>query len=114
MAMAIMAVGIIGVVRLLPTGLRASKSSEMTSKAAFLAQKQLERLKLAGFEALIGDAPPVPLEGEEGNYSWQAEICEVSLTGLVSSEDICRLDLIVSWQEKGKTQSETFVTYIGR
>ena len=112
--MAIMAVGIIGVVRLLPVGLRASKSSEMISKAAFLAQKQLEQLKLAGFDALIEDAPSVPLEGEEGNYSWQAEISEVSLEGLISSEDIRRLNLIVSWQQTGRAQSEPFATYIGR
>jgi len=114
MAMAIMAVGIIGVVRLLPVGLRASKSSEMISKAAFLAQKQLEQLKLAGFDALIEDTPSVPLEGEEGNYSWQAEISEVSLAGLMSSEDIRQLTLIVSWQQTGRTQSETFATYIAK
>ena len=114
MAMAIMAVGIIGVVRLLPVGLRASKSSEMTSKAAFLAQQQLEELKLAGFEALVSEEPSVPLAGEAGNYSWQAEISEVSLSGLTSSEDIRQLNLIISWQQAGRTQSETFATYIGR
>ena len=114
MAMAIMAVGIIGVVRLLPVGLRASKSSEMMSKAAFLAQKQLEQLKLAGFEALISEEPSVALEGEAGDYIWQAEICEVSLAGLTSSEDIRQLNLMVSWQQTGRAQSETFATYIGR
>ena len=114
MAMAIMAIGIIGVVRLLPVGLRASKSSEMMSKAAFLAQEKMEGLKLAGFAVLSEPEPSVPLEGEEGDYSWQAEVLEVSLEGLGSSEDIRQLRMTVSWEEKGKTQAQSFVTYVGR
>ena len=112
MAMAIMAVGIIGVVRLLPVGLRASKSSEMMSRAAFLAQEKLEELKLAGFDAL--SAPDFPLEGEEKDYSWTAQASEVSLEGLASTEDIRQLTLTVSWQEKGRPRSQDFVTYIGK
>lgn len=112
MAMAIMVVGIIGVVRLLPVGLRASKSAEMMSKAAFLAQEKMEELKLAGFEELSAPDPTVALEGEEGEYSWTAEICEVSLEGVITSEDIRSLNLTVSWQEKGKPRSQSFVTYI--
>lgn len=107
-----MAVGIIGVVQLLPLGLRASKSAEMISKAAFLAQEKMEELKLAGFEELSAPNPTVALEGEEGDYSWTAEICEVSLQGLITSEEIRSLNLTVSWQEKGKPRSQNFVTYI--
>lgn len=115
MAMAILAIGVIGVVRLIPVGLKASKSSEMISKAAFLAQKQLEELKLAGFDQLTAEPEPtVALEGEEGDYSWAAEVSEVSLEGLTSSENIRRLSLTVSWPEKNRTQTQEFVTYIGK
>jgi Tfp pilus assembly protein PilV len=110
--MAIMAVGIIGVVQLLPVGLRASKSAEMMSKAAFLAQEKMEELKLAGFEELSAPNPSVPLEGEKEDYTWTAEILEVSLGGVISSEDIRSLNLTVSWEEKGKPRSQSFVTYI--
>ncbi|MCQ9208005.1 MAG: type II secretion system GspH family protein [Omnitrophica bacterium] len=110
MAMAILAVGIIGIVRLLPVGLRASKSSEMMSRAGFLAQEKMEELKLAGFEQLL--APEEPLEGEVGDYTWMASVSEVALKGLASSEDIRSLRLTVTWQEKGKTRSQDFVTYI--
>lgn len=112
MAMAIMAIGIIGVVRLLPVGLRASKSSEIMSRAAFLAQEKLEELKLAGFEELSAPNPTIALEGEEGDYTWRAEILEVSLEGVISSEHIRSLSLTVSWEEKGKPRSQKFVTYI--
>ena len=110
--MAIMAIGIIGVVRLLPVGLRASKSAEMVSKAAFLAQEKMEELKLAGFAELSAPNPTVALEGEKGDYTWTAEICEVSLEGVISSEEIRSLNLTVSWQEKGKPRSQSFITYI--
>ena len=114
MAMAIMAVGIIGVVRLLPVGLRASKSSEMMSRAAFLAQKKMEELKLAGFEELAAPNPSVEMEGEEGAYAWIAEVAELELDGVYHPEDIRSLALSVSWEEKGKTRSQAFVTYIGK
>ena len=107
-----MAIGIIGVVRLLPVGLRASKSSEMLSRAAFLAQEKLEELKLAGWTAV--NEPSVPLEGEHGRYSWMAKICEVSLEGLSSGDDIRRLSLTVSWREKDRPRAQEFVTYIGK
>lgn len=114
MAMAILAIGIIGVVRLLPVGLGASKSSEMLSKAAFLAQKKIEELKLAGFDEFAAAEPTIPLKGEAGSYAWEAGILEVSLEGLESYEDIRRVNLTVSWQEKGRARSENFVTYIGK
>ena len=113
MAMAIMVVGIIGVVRLLPVGLKASRSSEMLSKAAFLAQEKLEELKLAGLARLVPQAA-VPLEGEASEYSWTAEVAEVALDGVYSSADIRQLSLTVSWEEKGNLRSHTFVTYLGR
>jgi prepilin-type N-terminal cleavage/methylation domain-containing protein len=112
MAMAILAVGIIGVVRLLPVGLRTSKSAEMLTKAAFLGQKKTEELKLAGFEALSGQS--IALQGEQGQYSWLAQVSAVSLAGLASSEDIRRLSLTVSWQERGSPRSQEFLTYIGK
>jgi len=112
MAMAILAVGIIGVVRLLPVGLRASKSSEMMSRAGFLAQEKMEELKLAGLDQF--SQPDFPLEGEKEDYSWEAFVSEVSLNGLASAQDIRSLRLTVSWQEKGKTRSQDFITYIGK
>ena len=114
MAMAILAIGIIGVVRLLPVGLKASKSSEMVSKGAFLAQKKLEELKLAGFDAVAGDEPSVALAGEEAGYTWAAEVAEVVLEDLISSDDIRSINLTVSWQERGKLRSQQFITYITR
>ena len=114
MAMAIMAIGIIGVVRLLPVGLRASKSSEIMSRAAFLAQERLEELKLAGFDELSSPNPSIEMEGEQGDYAWAAEVSEIELEGVYNCEDIRQLTLEVSWEEKGKTRSQAFVTYIGK
>jgi prepilin-type N-terminal cleavage/methylation domain-containing protein len=114
MAMAIMTIGIIAVVRILPLGLRASKSAEMMSRGAFLAQEKMEELKLAGVAGVTAPEPVIPLEGEEKGYIWATEVSEVPLEGVTSSENIRRLTLTVSWQEKGKTRSQDFITYIGR
>jgi len=114
MAMAILAVAVIGVVQLLPTGIRASRSSEMMSKAVFIAQEKTEELKLAGFDVISAENPAIDLEGESGDYAWEAEVSEVSLDGLISSDDVRQLTMRISWQERGKTQSEEFITYIGR
>ena len=112
--MAILTIGIIGVARFLPLGLRASKSSEMMSKAAFLAQEKMEEFKLAGFTALSEPVPSIPLAGKEEGFNWVTEVHPVSLEGLSSSNDIRLLNLTVSWQEKGEVYSEEFTTYIGR
>ena len=114
MAMAILAIGIIGVVRLLPVGLRASKTSETMSRAAFLAQKKIEQLKLAGFDDLTAPEPSVPLEGEEEGYGWQAQISAVSLEGVNNPEDIRCLTLTVTWLEKANPRSQEFITYIAK
>lgn len=114
MAMAILTIGIIGVVRLLPVGLRASKSAEMFSKAALLAQKKMEELKLAGIAKLTAQPPAVAVQGEEGEYNWQARIAEVALEEVSCCDDIRRLSLTVSWTEKGRPLSQEFVTFIHR
>ena len=112
MAMAIMVVGIIGVVRLLPVGLKTSQSAEMLSKAAFLAQEKIEEFKLSGLDALI--AGSVSLSGEQGQYSWQASLEEAELEGVVNPEGARRLNLEISWLEKEKLRSQEFVTFLGR
>ncbi len=109
MAMAILAVGVLGVVRLLPVGLRASKSAEMVSKAAFVAQEQMEMLKLSGFNGLSSAI----LSGEQGEFSWQAEVDNASLAGLSSSAEIKQITLVVSWIERGNTRTQNLTTYIG-
>lgn len=112
MAMAILAVGVIGVVRLLPVGLRASRSAEMMSKAAFVAQEKLEEIKLSGFEGITEGG--AILSGEEGAYVWEADVSNVSLDGLFSSANIRQVNLVVQWQERGNTRSQEFITYIGK
>lgn len=112
MAMAILTIGIIGVVRLLPVGLRASRSAEMLSKAAFLAQEKMEELKLAGIAKLTAQPPAVAVQGEEGEYHWQARIDGAALEGVNCCDGIRRLSLTVSWEEKGRPLSQEFVTFI--
>ena len=79
-----------------------------------LFEQKMEELKLAGFSAIAVPEPTVALEGEEAGYSWQADVSDISLEGVSSSEDLRQLRLKVSWTEKEKTRSQNFVTYISR
>ena len=65
MALAILVIGVIGVMRLVPVAMRVSKRSEVFSKLAIFAQKKLEEVKLAGFDKISQDPPLIETEGKD-------------------------------------------------
>jgi len=111
-AIAILAVGLVGVMQIFPMGLRASRRSGMITKAAFLAQNRIEEVKMAGFEDITQLPPKIPLSGTDGDFEWEMSIDEVTLDGLESSDDIRKLTVRVEWVDRDKTRSKDFVTYI--
>jgi len=110
-AIAVLAIGLVGVLQIFPIGLRASQRAGMMTKAAFLAQNKMEDVKLAGFDAIITLPPKIPLSGRDGDFDWKIDIEEPELDG-VTSNDIRKLTVIVSWLERNATRSKDFVTYI--
>lgn len=111
-AIAVLAVGLIAVLQIFPIGLRASQRAGMLTKAAFLAQNKMEDVKLAGFDAISSLPPKIPLIGKEGGLEWKVNIEEVELEGLVSSQDIRKVIVSVSWPERNTVRSKDFVTYV--
>ena len=111
-AMGLLAVGLIGVIRLFPVGMRASSRSAVVSKAALLAWQRLEELKLRGYAAIAADPPDAPLEGSDGKYRWAIAVAPVEAAGLPTENDVRAVTVTVRWPEGGQTRSTAVVTYV--
>ena len=85
----------------------------MATRAAILAGEKIEELKAKGYEALSS----TPFwTGNSEVFDWEASVAEVAdedFTDLQSlpSEGLLKIDLVVSYTEKGKKQEEEFSTF---
>ncbi len=113
-AIGVLAIGLVGILRIFPVGLRVSYRSGMVTKAAFLAKNKIEEVKMAGFEAVTQLPPKMPLSGTEEQFEWEIFIDEVALDGLSSSDDVRKIIVTVSWIERNRTRSKDFITYVTR
>ena len=111
-ALGLLAMGLIGVVRLFPVGLRASKRSEVVSKATFLAQQRLEEVRLLGYAAIAAQAPSFPLSGAVDKYQWTMTIQPVQADGLSAESPLRAVIVTVQWPEGRDTRSTALATYV--
>ena len=111
-AIAVLAVGLVGVLQIFPIGLRASQRAGMMTKAAFLAQNKIEDVKLAGIDAITELPPKIPLSGREGDFEWAIKIDEIVPEGVEASEDMRKITVTLTWPERNTTRSKDFVTYV--
>lgn len=111
-AMALLTIGLVGVLKLFPVGLKASHKAELMSKITIVAQKRLEEIKLAGFNALTLTPPPFPLEGLDGKFKWRMTILEPDLEGLYKPNEVRYVSVTVELSDGGKKTSKEFATYI--
>ncbi|MDP2911125.1 MAG: prepilin-type N-terminal cleavage/methylation domain-containing protein [Candidatus Omnitrophota bacterium] len=111
-AIAVLAVGLVGVLQIFPIGLRASQRAGMMTKAAFLAQNKIEDVKLAGFDAITELPPKIPLSGKDGDFEWNIKIDDVNLEGVENSSEMRKVTVILTWPERNTTRSKEFITYI--
>jgi prepilin-type N-terminal cleavage/methylation domain-containing protein len=111
-AIAVLAIGLVGVLQIFPIGLRASQRASMLTKASFLAQNKIEDVKLAGFDAITELPPKIPMSGKDGDFEWAVKIDEASLEGIESSGDIRKITVTITWPERNTTRSKDFITYV--
>ncbi len=113
-AIAVLAVGLVGILQIFPIGLRASQAAGMMTKASFLAQNKIEDVKLAGFDAIAELPPKIPLSGTDGDFGWAIKIDNVSLEGVESQDNMRKIIVTISWPERNTTRSKEFITYVTR
>ena len=111
-AIAVLSIGLVGILQIFPIGLRASQRAGMMTKASFLAQNKIEDVKLAGFEAITELPPKIPLSGKDGDLEWTISIGDVALDGVESGEDMRKVAVTVTWPERNTTRSKEFITYV--
>jgi len=111
-AIAVLAVGLVGVLQIFPIGLRASQTAGMMTKASFLAQNKIEDVKLAGFDAITELPPKIPLSGRDGDFEWAIKIDEIAPEGVEASEDMRKITVTLTWPERNTTRSKDFITYV--
>ena len=111
-AIAVLAVGLVGVLQIFPIGLRASQRAGMITKASFLAQNKIEDVKLAGFDAITELPPKIPLSGKDGDFEWNIKIDDVNLEGVENSSEMRKVTVILTWPERNTTRSKDFITYV--
>ncbi len=119
-AVAILAIGVVGVVNMFPVGLQAARRTANFSDVAALAQQQMELYRAEyGYESLYTDwfspgsevAYPAPdgklaFEPPYEDYSWWMVLEKNVNLALIE------MTLKIYWLDRGREQFETFVTFI--
>ena len=109
-SMGILTVGLLGAMRVFPLGLRASRRTEMNSRATILAQRTLEALKLEGWEELtIGER-----KATEDPFDVTTRLRTLQLDSVVDPERVREVVVTVRWDEDERPRSLSFMTYIRR
>ena len=101
MALAIFAVGLVGLLSLFPVGFQVSKRASDLTEATIYAQEKIEDLKKDGY----GIPPGTTIGSFDSRFSWSLDVSILS-TGLKE------IKLTVNYTEGGKSYSEDFVTYM--
>ena len=105
-AMAILAIGLFGAVRVFPVGLQASRRSEWSSRATMVAQRTLEAMKLASC-ADLNEA-----EAADNGMTLTTRKLPLAVPHLVDATRLQGIELTVGWQQDGRPRSQVFVTYL--
>lgn len=104
-SMAILAVGLVGILCLFPVGFDSARRSMNLTQAAFYAREKLAYVKKDGF-------PEVGTTNgtfTDSNYSW-----ETVVTPEAPDDYLRKVTLTVTWRYKGREYRQTFTTYIAK
>ena len=114
-ALAVLVIGIVGVIALFPVGLRASKRGGDFTIATLLAQRQLNMIKRAGqavYNPYDGDWPDYGEDYDESNYSHFTKWYALFSQPTIGITKLYTVDLKVYWNDRGNERYEEFITYL--
>ena len=107
-SLAILSIGLVGAMRVFPVGLRASQRAEFSSRAAIVAQRRLESLKLESWDALAeGETSE-----EEDGFDVTTRISPTKLERLVNPERVKAVTVSVRWTQDGRSRTLEVLTYL--
>lgn len=103
-SLAILAVGLVGILSLFPIGFDSARRSVNSTQVAIFAHEKLEQLRNTGFPALGITSGAFP----DPSYTWS----QVVSTTDASSDMLRQVDLTVSWEYRNKDYHQVFTTYV--
>ena len=110
-SLSILAIGLVGAMRVFPVGLRASQRAEMNSRAAFTAQRVIESLKLTPWDDLKEEETTT----EEDGFDVTTRVEPLALEALVDATRLRAVQITVRpKQAVGRARALTFMTYVRR
>ena len=109
-SMAILSVGLIGAMRVFPMGLRASQRAELNSRAAIVAQRTIEMLKLKSWDDL---ALKETTEQDDG-FSVTTRISQPVIDPLADAGRLKAIEVRVEMVQDGRSRQLVFLTYVRR
>ncbi len=110
-AVSLFVVGLIGVFAVLPTVLKSSKRTAVSTQVALYSRKILTEVKLKDYSWLkeyCSSPSGCPLDGGKGDFSWNVTVEDSPL-----GKGLSRVRILIGWQEDEKEKQEEFYTYIG-
>lgn len=104
-SLAILAVGLVGILSLFPIGFDAARRSVNSTQVAVYAHERLEQVKNAGFPA-VGTTTGAFADPA---YTWSQSVTAISTA---SAAYLRRVDLTVNWQYRNRDYQQVFTTYV--
>jgi type IV pilus assembly protein PilV len=104
-SMAILAIGLVGILSLFPVGFDSARRSMNLTQASLYAQEKLAEIKKDGFP----DLTPINGEFADPNYKWEQAVSDEVPAGYLR-----KVELTVKWNYKNNVHQEMFTTYVAK
>ena len=104
-SLAILAIGLVGILSLFPIGFDAARRSVNSTQVAIYGHEKLEQIRNAGFSAAtIGVSTGA---FADPSYAWSQNVSAADTAGALR-----QVDLTVTWQYRNHDYQQVFTTYV--
>lgn len=112
-SIAILVIGLVGVILVIPMAQRIAGRSALSSRAAIFASEKTEELKAKGYTDLISN--PI-WTGADSDFSWEATVSPVADTDFDNTETIpgdffIKIVMDVTYKTQGKERTDRYTTF---
>lgn len=104
-SMAILAIGLVGILSLFPVGFDSARRSMNLTQASLYAQEKLAEIKTDGFP----EVNTTKGDFADPNYKWELVVSDEAPAGYLR-----KVELTVKWNYKNKPHQEVFTTYAAK
>ncbi|MDD5072777.1 MAG: prepilin-type N-terminal cleavage/methylation domain-containing protein [Candidatus Omnitrophica bacterium] len=102
-SLAILAVGLVGILSLFPIGFDSARRSMNSTQVAIFANEKLEELRNTGFPSLGVTSGAF----SDASYAWSQSVSTVD-----AIDALRKVDLTVTWEYRSRPYQQVFTTYV--